>query len=311
MAHILIIDDDESMRMLLRLMLESDGHEVSVAEDGEHALQQFDGSVQLVITDVLMPGMGGLQTIDCLRKLAPCIPIISMSGGGAVASEEYLGVARLVGADRTLAKPFSAAALRETMAGLFLHAVAPRIPLAGLNSRPAELAEVLKEGSLDARKLRLPAGELLAAIQDAILSALKPGRSSRRTRHDPQPGVTTAILAVVIYCYLYRIYGSEEIEEACRSDEALRAVHPKLSVEQDVLQKFRRLNRSLIQQSLKELYWFLWVKHATARPAHSGRLEGESPLRARVSPGLSERINFESNECLFRAAFMDRMLSDR
>jgi hypothetical protein len=55
MAHILVIDDDPHMRALLRRVLENDGHSVTLANDGEDALTLVDSSVELVITDILMP----------------------------------------------------------------------------------------------------------------------------------------------------------------------------------------------------------------------------------------------------------------
>lgn len=307
MAHILVIDDEESMRMLLRMLLEADGHAVTTANEGGQALSNFDHSMHLVITDVLMPGMGGLQTIDSLRKRAPSVPIISMSGGGEVGSEEYLGVTHLIGADRSLAKPFSSVALRETIAELLPGATRPA--RCATATRYSEPAEVLKEEKLDAAKLRLPPARLLAAIRDAALLAQKSGHSGRHVRPDPEPEVTRAMLEAVIYCYLHKAYGSQEIEEACRSDEALEAISTRARMEEDALRKFRLRHRWLIQQALKELYWFLWVRHATT-PSYLSKPEPRIPKRARVSPGLSERIDFESNECLYRAAFIDRMLSD-
>jgi CheY-like chemotaxis protein len=123
MAHILLIDDDDALRALLSRALERDDHLVCAVSDGQQALRQFDDSVQLVVTDMLMPQMGGLETIDALRKRAPWVPIIGISGGGEIASEEYLGVAKIVGANRTLAKPFEHAALLRAVNELLLEPV--------------------------------------------------------------------------------------------------------------------------------------------------------------------------------------------
>ena len=92
--------------MLLSKALANGGHTVSVAQNGIEALKVFDDSVELVLSDVLMPHMGGLETIDQLRKRSTSIPIISMSAGAQIRPNEYLRVAGAIGANRTLAKPF-------------------------------------------------------------------------------------------------------------------------------------------------------------------------------------------------------------
>jgi CheY-like chemotaxis protein len=118
MAHILIIDDDERIRTLLRKTLENDGHVVSVAHDGQEALRIFNSSVELVVSDVLMPGMTGFEMIDRLRQRSPCIPIISMSAGGQIRPHEYLRIAGAIGANRTLTKPFLDWELRDLITEL-------------------------------------------------------------------------------------------------------------------------------------------------------------------------------------------------
>lgn len=123
MAHILIIDDDDNLRAVLRRVLESEGHFVSVACDGQEALRVFGSSVNLVITDMLMPRMGGLETIDALKQRVAGLPIIGMSGGGDIRPEEYLNVAAILGAGRTLAKPFEHAALLRAVNELLLEPV--------------------------------------------------------------------------------------------------------------------------------------------------------------------------------------------
>jgi DNA-binding response OmpR family regulator len=111
MAHILLIDDDDTLRAMLRHALERAHHSVLAVSDGQQALRQFSDSVQLIIIDMLMPHMGGLETIDALKKRKPSVPIIGISGGGEIPPEEYLSVARIIGADYTLIKPFDHAAL--------------------------------------------------------------------------------------------------------------------------------------------------------------------------------------------------------
>jgi DNA-binding NtrC family response regulator len=91
LARILIIDDDENVRDVLRQMLEREGHEVDEADNGDDGVRFFSEQRQdLVITDILMPGMGGVQTIMELRLLSPEVKIIAISGGDQVAPEYYL-----------------------------------------------------------------------------------------------------------------------------------------------------------------------------------------------------------------------------
>lgn len=130
MAHILIIDDDDNLRAVLRRVLESEGHVVSAACDGREALRVFGSSVDLVITDMLMPEMDGLETIGALKKRVAGLPIIGMSGGGQIRPEEYLNVATILGADRTLIKPFSHSALLDAIAELLAEPAPPPNPVA-------------------------------------------------------------------------------------------------------------------------------------------------------------------------------------
>jgi DNA-binding NtrC family response regulator len=91
LARILIIDDDNSVRDVLRQMLEREGYEVDEACNGDDGVRIFNEHRQdLVITDILMPGMGGVQTIMELRLLSPDVKIIAISGGDQIAPEYYL-----------------------------------------------------------------------------------------------------------------------------------------------------------------------------------------------------------------------------
>ena len=107
MARILIIDDDDSVRAMLRLALLHFGHTVTAARDGKEGLQMFwQGSVDLVITDIVMPNKEGLATVMELRRDHPTLGIIAMSGGLAHDAPLYLKLAGNFGANRTLRKPF-------------------------------------------------------------------------------------------------------------------------------------------------------------------------------------------------------------
>lgn len=130
MARILIIDDETLFRSMLRMTLEQLGHEVSEAEEGEEGLGLYDGSnFDVVMTDLLMPGKEGVETIMDLRKKNPAVKIIAMSGGGRVTSVDYLDIARKVGAKKLLAKPFSREDLRVVLDEILAAPGAP--PAAG------------------------------------------------------------------------------------------------------------------------------------------------------------------------------------
>lgn len=108
MAHILVIDDDKMICDLLRRTLEKTGYRVTEAHDGQMALNAHKASpADLVITDMLMPGMEGIQTIMEFRRLNPALKIIAMSGGGMGKGSDYLNMAKKFGAFHTLAKPFT------------------------------------------------------------------------------------------------------------------------------------------------------------------------------------------------------------
>jgi len=124
MAHILLIDDDELVRDTLCQFLELDGHTVALAASAEAGLAKFGGggTIELVLTDILMPGMDGARLIVELRRRQPQLPIVAISGGRRVLSPEFsLHTALLAGATCQLAKPFSRdelqSALRLALAG--------------------------------------------------------------------------------------------------------------------------------------------------------------------------------------------------
>ncbi len=108
MARILLIDDEEGLRAVLRLCLERLGYEVIDARDGASALALFrEAPVDLVLTDLVMPGMEGLETIRELRRRNPELKIIAMSGGERTDASDNLKMALLFGASSVFSKPFS------------------------------------------------------------------------------------------------------------------------------------------------------------------------------------------------------------
>jgi CheY-like chemotaxis protein len=107
MASILVADDQEKIRQMLKSLFEQYGHEVTLAANGREALQRFKTmAIDLVVTDILMPDMEGIETIRELKKINPSIKIVAMSGGGTVGASEYLRMAGMFGARRTIEKPF-------------------------------------------------------------------------------------------------------------------------------------------------------------------------------------------------------------
>lgn len=117
--HILVIDDDATMRIFLRRHLEREGYRVSEAEDGEEAMRRLEkGSADLVIVDIFMPRKDGFETIRELKhRRTPC-KILAISGGGAIGRLDYLDLARLFGANAVLPKPISRDALISTLSTL-------------------------------------------------------------------------------------------------------------------------------------------------------------------------------------------------
>ena len=115
MAKILLIDDDELLRQVLAKALAHAGHEVVEAADGAQGqeLARVSGA-NLVITDLIMPGQEGVETIIALRREQPDLPIIAMSGGAAH-TKLYLDIAGKIGAQRVLAKPFTPAVLLQAV----------------------------------------------------------------------------------------------------------------------------------------------------------------------------------------------------
>ncbi|MBU1567041.1 MAG: response regulator [Proteobacteria bacterium] len=117
--RILVIDDEATALDLLKKILEGEGYEVSVAVNGQEGLEIFRRQpCDLVITDMVMPVKDGLQTILELRKEAPDLPVIAISGGGTISKERYLTVAGYLERVITLAKPFSVEAVVNAVAGL-------------------------------------------------------------------------------------------------------------------------------------------------------------------------------------------------
>lgn len=107
MAKILVLDDDESVLAMLLRWLSDAGYEAGGAGDGERGLRLLETEpYDLVVTDILMPGKEGLETIPAIRRKRKDLPIIAMSGGGSCGPQLYLEMALKLGAVYAFQKPF-------------------------------------------------------------------------------------------------------------------------------------------------------------------------------------------------------------
>jgi DNA-binding NtrC family response regulator len=110
MAHILLVEDDFSLRSVLVEILKDAGHRVSALTDGKE-VEMFmpTDPADLVLMDILLPEQEGIETIIHLHRHHPNVKIIGMSGGGQAGpagAELYLDAALTFGAHDTLQKPF-------------------------------------------------------------------------------------------------------------------------------------------------------------------------------------------------------------
>jgi len=139
MPRVLLIDDDMTLRRALRLGLERSGYEVAEAGNGREGIAVFKAApADLVITDLIMPEVEGVETIRGLRALGAKVPILAISGGGRGSSRDYLHIARHLGADHVLEKPFEIDVLRSAIAALLARpGEAPAHPGPAAPGRPA------------------------------------------------------------------------------------------------------------------------------------------------------------------------------
>lgn len=104
---VLIVEDDLELLRTLARRFHLAGSRVTVARDGNEALARFDQSMPaIVVTDILMPGREGIETIMAMNERSPGVKILAISGGGLLGAAGVLDLARRLGADTVLAKPF-------------------------------------------------------------------------------------------------------------------------------------------------------------------------------------------------------------
>lgn len=115
--RILVIDDDAAIRLSVSILLQAKGYVVSSAVDGADGYAQFlEHRPSIVVSDMIMPGHQGIETIGKIRELDPEVAIIAMSGSIEGGPASFLERARTAGADHFLEKPFEAGELLALLA---------------------------------------------------------------------------------------------------------------------------------------------------------------------------------------------------
>lgn len=114
---ILVIDDDQEVRETICENLKDCGYEVFDAGNGALGLDLIEkqGFPDLIITDIIMPEMGGLETIAEIRKKHSTVKVIAISGGGRTQTGDFLEMAAKSGADATMPKPINIVELERTI----------------------------------------------------------------------------------------------------------------------------------------------------------------------------------------------------
>jgi DNA-binding response OmpR family regulator len=112
MSSVLIIEDDLELLRHLAASFLAAGHKTFMAPDGEAGLAKLDAeAIDLVVTDIIMPVREGVETIIAVKARFPAVKVIAISGGYRIGPDDFLHLARQLGADLTLAKPFRPSAL--------------------------------------------------------------------------------------------------------------------------------------------------------------------------------------------------------
>lgn len=120
LARVMVIDDDDLVRQTIVEVVAMFGYEVTGASNGRDALALLaEGSIpDVVVTDILMPGMSGLEVIAEIRRNFPAVRIVAMSGGGGTRAVDNLSAARESGADAILPKPVDLKELKNILKSL-------------------------------------------------------------------------------------------------------------------------------------------------------------------------------------------------
>lgn len=117
MTSILVVDDDQALCQAVAETLAKAGYETRVVHDGREAMRQFeDEPADIVVTDLFMPELDGLELINRLRRVSPSTCIVAMSGFESGSNVDYLKAAKSFGATSVLKKPFRSAELLNAVA---------------------------------------------------------------------------------------------------------------------------------------------------------------------------------------------------
>ncbi|HKO51278.1 MAG TPA: response regulator transcription factor [Polyangiaceae bacterium] len=149
--HILVVEDDPSITLGLQMNLEAEGYEVSIATDGEDGLTRaVSANVDLVILDVMLPKMNGLEVVKAIRSQGNHVPVVMLSARGAE-MDKVMGLE--LGAEDYITKPFSLAELLARVKAVLrrdgIARQAPeRVVRAGDLQIDSGLRQVLKGGEL-------------------------------------------------------------------------------------------------------------------------------------------------------------------
>ena len=117
---ILVIEDEPAVRKFICTILKKENYTVYEADNGTSGLMLLSEQkdITVIITDLIMPEMEGIETIIEVKKQYPAIKIIAISGGGQVGHENFLILADALGAHATLKKPFSGQELIRSIKNL-------------------------------------------------------------------------------------------------------------------------------------------------------------------------------------------------
>lgn len=120
MSRVLVVEDHAPMRAVMAAVLEGMGHEVFQAGNGREALKvQEEAGAELMLTDLFMPEMEGLETIRRMRQLYPSLRIMAVSGGSSRGDAgDYLEMAQKFGAVAALRKPFTIKEMTDALTAL-------------------------------------------------------------------------------------------------------------------------------------------------------------------------------------------------
>lgn len=136
--RVIVIDDQEPIRRLIRRALEARGYDVLETGDGSAGLALVaQGAADLVITDIFMPGQDGIVTLRRIRKEFPGVKVIAISGGDATGMLDMRRDAELLGAVRSLQKPFTAKEIVREVDEVLGQDTEGKLPRQDSNLRPA------------------------------------------------------------------------------------------------------------------------------------------------------------------------------